>query len=158
MKIAKSLLSVLAVSLWLAFATETCAADLMLGTWKLDVAKSKYSPGPAPKSATVTYEAAGDGYKRTGESIAADGKKTSFEYTAKYDGKDYPIKGSENFDAIAVKRIDDHNAEATLKKAGKVVANTKRNISKDGKVLTLTTAGTNAKGEKINNVVVYDRQ
>ena len=109
----------------------------MLGTWKLNVAKSKYSPGPAPKSATVTYEAAGDGYKRTGESVAADGKKTSFEYTAKYDGKDYPIKGSENFDAIAVKRIDDHNAEATLKKAGKVVANTKRNVSKDGKVLTL---------------------
>ena len=158
MKIAKSLLSVLTVSLWLAFATETCAADLMLGTWKLNVAKSKYSPGPAPKSATVTYEAAGDGYKRTGESIAADGKKTSFEYTAKYDGKDHPIKGSENFDAIAVKRIDDQNAEATLKKAGKVVANTKRNVSKDGKVLTLTTAGTNAKGEKINNVVVYDRQ
>jgi hypothetical protein len=115
MKIAKSLLSVLAVSLWLAFATEVCAADLLLGTWKLNVAKSKYSPGPAPKSVTVTYEAAGDGYKRTGESIAADGKKTSFEYTAKYDGKDYPVKGSENFDAISVKRIDDHNTEATLK-------------------------------------------
>ena len=75
-----------AVSLW--------AADAAIGTWKLNAAKSKYSPGPAPKSATITYEETTDGIKRTGDSVAAEGKKTSFEYTAKYDGKEYPVSGS----------------------------------------------------------------
>ncbi|MDQ6705604.1 MAG: hypothetical protein M3Z85_06535, partial [Acidobacteriota bacterium] len=71
------------------------AADPAVGSWKLNVAKSKYSPGPAPKSATITYEETADGIKRTAESIDAEGKKTSFEYTAKFDGKDYPVSGSE---------------------------------------------------------------
>ena len=96
------------------------AADPSVGTWKLDVAKSKYNPGPAPKSATVTYEETSDGIKRTGETIGADGKKTSFEYTAKYDGKDYPVTGSDQFDAITLKRVNDHTVAATLKKSGKL--------------------------------------
>ena len=56
------------------------------------------------------------GIKRTGESIDADGNKTSFEYTAKYDGKDYPVSGSDLYDPIALKRLNDHTVESTLKK------------------------------------------
>ena len=95
------------------------SADPAIGTWKLNTAKSKYSPGPAPKSATITFEETADGVKRTGESIDADGNKTSFEYTAKYDGKDYPVSGSDLYDAIALKRLNDHTVESTLKKSGK---------------------------------------
>jgi hypothetical protein len=158
MKKGRTLLSVLLTVLWLAVSSDLCAADAALGTWKLNVSKSKYSPGPAPKSATVKYEASEGGVKRTGETIEADGKKTRFEYTAKYDGKDYPVTGSELFDAIAIKRIDDDTAEATLKKEGKVVRNAKRVVSKDGKAMTITMRGTNEKGEKINNVAVYDKE
>ena len=61
------------------------AADPITGTWKLNPAKSKYSPGPAPTSATITYEETADGIKRTGENVLPDGTKTSFEYTAKYE-------------------------------------------------------------------------
>ena len=86
----KTLVSMSAAVIWLAAASFLHAGDPALGTWKLNVAKSKYSPGPAPKSSTVTYEAVGDAVKRTGEGIAADGKKTGFSYTAKFDGKDYP--------------------------------------------------------------------
>jgi len=154
----KTLVSISAAVVWFAATSFLYAADPALGTWKLNVAKSKYSPGPAPKSSTVTYEAVGDAGKRTGEGIAADGKKTGFSYTAKFDGKDYPVTGSESFDAISIKKIDDHNSEGTLKKAGKVVSTVKRNVSKDGKVMTLTAAGTNANGEKVNNVIVYDKQ
>ena len=57
-----------------------------------------------------------------------------------------------------IKRIDDNTSEATLKKAGKVVRNAKRVISKNGKVMTITMSGTDEKGEKINNVAVYDKQ
>jgi len=134
------------------------AADPSIGTWKLNAAKSKYTPGPAPKSATITYEETADGIKRTGESVDAEGKTTSFQYTAKYDGKEYPITGSDLYDAITLKRINDQTAEATLKKSGKVVSHARRIISKDGKVMTLTITGTDPKGEKMHNVAVYDKQ
>jgi hypothetical protein len=154
----RTFLSILVSVLWLAVSSDLCAADAAMGTWKLNVSKSKYAPGPPPKSATVKYQASEGGYKRTGESVEADGKKTGFEYTARYDGKDYPVTGSELFDAIAVKRIDDNTVEATLKKGGNVVSSAKRVVSKDGKVMTITISGTNAKGEKTNNVAVYDKQ
>ena len=154
----KTLVSMSAAVIWLAAASFLHAADPALGTWKLNVAKSKYSPAPAPKSATVTYEAVGDAVKRTGDTIAADGKKSSLTYTAKFDGKYYPATGGDLYDEISIKKIDDHNAEATMKRAGKIATTAKRTISKDGKVMTITMTGTNAKGEKINNVSVYDKQ
>lgn len=134
------------------------AADPSAGTWKLDVAKSKYSPGPAPKSATITYEETADGIKRTGETINADGKKTSFEYIAKLDGKEYPVTGSDIFDTISIKRVNEHTLTSTLKKGGKVVSTSRRVVSNDGKTLTLTINGTNASGEKTHTVAVYDKQ
>src|SRR2546425_210411 len=82
------------------------AADPIAGTWKLNRAKSKYSPGPTPTSATITYEETADGIKRTGENLLPDGSKTSFEYTAKYDGADYPVTGSDTYDSITLKRIN----------------------------------------------------
>ena len=147
----------------LAFALLGCAATLVaadpaIGTWKLNAAKSKYTPGPPPKSATITYEETADGIKRTGESVDAEGKTTSFEYTAKYDGKDYPVTGSDLYDTITLKRINDHTTEANLKKSGKVVTHARRVVSKDGNVMTITMTGTNPKGEKMHNVAVYDKQ
>jgi hypothetical protein len=151
MKLARVLgVSVLGMTLW--------AADPAVGTWKLNVAKSKYTPGPAPKSATITYEETSDGIKRTGESIDAEGKSTSFSYTAKLDGKDYPITGTDLYDAIAPKRINDHTTQATLKKSGKVVSTARRVVSKDGKMMTLTMTGTDASGKKMKNIAVYDKE
>jgi len=62
------------------------------------------------------------------------------------------------YDSITIKRINDHTAEGTLKKSGKVVSNARRVVSQDGKVMTLTLTGTNPKGEKVHNVFVYDKQ
>ncbi len=151
MKVAK-LLGMLVLGMTLS------AADSAIGTWKLNAAKSKYTPGPTPKSATITYEETADGIKRTGESVNAEGKTTSFEYTAKYDGKDYPVTGSDLYDTITLKRINDQTAEATLKKSGKVARHARRVVSKDGKVMTLTISGTNPKGQKVHDVAVYDKQ
>jgi len=158
MKTEKILWIVVGTLLCLGLSSSLFAADASVGTWKANISKSKYSPGPPPKSAVFTLEAAEGGVKRTGESVDAEGKKTSFSYTAKYDGKDYPVTGSDRYDSVSLKRIDDHTAESTFKKAGKTIVTSKRVLSKDGKVLTLTTSGTNAKGEKMNNVVVYEKQ
>jgi hypothetical protein len=134
------------------------AADPLIGTWELNVAKSKFSPGPAAKSQTRIYEAAGEGVKYTARGIAADGKPTLVQYTASYDGKDYPITGQPDAETISLKKIDAYTTEATQKRAGKVVITVRREISKDGKTMTVTSKGTNAKGQALENVLVFDRK
>jgi hypothetical protein len=134
----------------------------MVGTWKLNLAKSKFTPGPAPKSQTATIKAAGDGIKNVTKGIAADGSATAYGYTAStLDGKDYPLTGTGTpggGDTIAVKRIDANTFESTIKKAGKVVQTVKVVYSKDGKLRTITAKGTDKSGQPTSLVAVYDRQ
>ncbi len=134
------------------------AADPLVGTWELSIAKSKYSPGPAPNSETRAYVVAGQDIKATSKGVDADGKPTSAQWTVNYDGKDRPVTGSPDLDVLSVKRIDAFTAEFTQKKAGKVVATGTRVISKDGKVMTITTKGANAKGQAFNDVEVFDKR
>jgi hypothetical protein len=133
------------------------AADNQAGTWKLNVAKSKYSPGPAPKEGTLTIESEADGLKFTVHGTDAEGKAVHMEFSPKYDGKDYPATGLPGADTISMKKINDNTIETVSKKGGKPVMTTKSVVSKDGKTRTTTQKGTNAKGEKVNNTIVYDR-
>src|SRR5262245_4209918 len=134
------------------------ASDNEVGTWKLNTAKSKYDPGPAPKSATVKIEAQGDGIKYTSDGVDAEGKSTHVEFSGKYDGKDTPVTGSPTADTIALKRIDANTTEGVTKKAGKVVATVKVVISKDGKTRTVTGKGKNAQGQDTSFTAVYEKQ
>jgi hypothetical protein len=134
------------------------ASNPRLGTWKLNLAKSKYDPGPAPQSNTMKIEAAGEGEKATTEGVNAAGTATGTQYTAQYDGKDYPMTGSQNADTVALKRIDARTLERTDKKGEKVVATSTRVVSEDGKTMTITTKGTNAQGQAVNNVTVWEKQ
>ena len=136
----------------------TQAIDAALGDWKLNVAKSRYEPGPAPRSQTLTYEAAGQGVRITSQTVDSRGQSTLIQYTASYDGRDYRVTGGEDFDTTALRRIDAFTVEGTRKRGGKLVQTFTRVVSADRKVLTITTTGTNAKGQSINNVVVYERQ
>jgi hypothetical protein len=134
------------------------AADNQVGTWKLNVAKSKYSPGPAPKEGTLTIESQADGLKFTIHGTDAEGKTVHMEFSPKYDGKDVPTTGMPRADTISMKKIDDYTAETVSKKGGKPVMTVRSVVSKDGKTRTSTQKGTNAKGEKVNNTLVYDKQ
>jgi hypothetical protein len=132
----------------------------IVGTWKLNIAKSKYDPGPAPKSLTRTVVADGEGVKYTFEGVGADGKPLSYGFSVKFDGKDNPIMGSmpTGADTIAAVRKGDNTYEATLKKGGKVIGTSKVTVSKDGKVTTVAASGTNAAGVKTHDVQVYEKQ
>jgi len=132
--------------------------DHIIGTWKLNLAKSKYSPGPPPKSQTATYEAVGQGVKVIVKGTDAEGKPIDTQSTSNFDGKDYPVTGNADWDTIARKRIDAYKMEITRKKAGKVVSTATSVVSKDGKTRTVMEKGVNAKGEKISNTLVYDKQ
>jgi hypothetical protein len=133
------------------------ASNPNMGTWKLNEAKSKFSPG-APKNNTVVYEAAGDKVKVTVEGIGADGKPTHNEWTGMLDGKDYPLTGDPSADTRSYKKLNDHTTELTNKKAGKVVASGKIVISADGKSRTVTVSGTDPSGKKVESTAVYDKQ
>jgi hypothetical protein len=133
--------------------------DPRIGTWKLDVAKSKYSPGPAPQSVMVKVEAAGQGEKTTTDFVNADGTRTTTQYTANFDGKDSPLAGSQfGADMVSLKRIDARTTERSDKKGDKVVQVLTRVVSQDGKTMTVTTKGMNTQGQAVNNVGVFDKQ
>jgi len=81
------------------------SADNTLGTWKLNVAKSKYTPAPMPvKSLTATREASDGGVKQTATGERTDGTAANASYTAKYDGKEVQVTGNAPYDMIAIKR------------------------------------------------------
>ena len=137
-------------------------SNTQVGTWKLDLAKSKYSSaGLAPKSVTGTVEAQGDGIKVTVDGVAADGSPIAYSYMTNYDGKDSPISGvgaPGGEDTIAGKRIDANTTTSTGKKAGKVVGTSRFVVSKDGKVTTITSKGTDAKGQPTSSTTVWEKQ
>src|SRR5467141_1401700 len=83
-----------------------------VGTWKLDVAKSKYDPGPAPKSQTRTWDASG---KVSVKGVGATGKPMSYGYPIKNDGKDYPTTGAipNGADKISSRKISPNTVEVT---------------------------------------------
>jgi hypothetical protein len=134
------------------------AAENWLGTWKLNAAKSKFSPGPAPKSLTLKFETTADGIKLTSDGMDAAGNPTHGEYVSKFDGVDVPWTGNPEADAASAKKTDDNSYVNVWKKDGKPTITAKAVVSKDGKTLTTWQKGTNAKGQTVNNTVVYDRQ
>jgi hypothetical protein len=133
------------------------APDPFVGTWKVDLAKSTYKPGPAPKSLTVTIEAAGKGIKVAAEGVAGDGTPIKLGYTTMRDGKDVPVTGSPMYDTAALTQTSPTEANIDYKKGGKLAMNAKAVAAKDGKTMNVTYTGTDAKGQAFTNVVVYTK-
>ena len=147
-----------AAALTLTVVASAQSKDPFVGTWRLNVAKSKYT-GPAPKSITSTYEAAGQGYKVSVRNEPASGAVQQYSYTTSLDGKDSPVTGNNpNADTIAVKRIDANTIELVNKKGGKATTTQRNVVSPDGKTRTVTTTGTDPQGQKVNNVGVFEKQ
>jgi len=131
--------------------------DLVLGTWVLNLEKSSYDPGPAPRSQTRTYEAVPEGIKATIVTVDPKGQSIAARYTADYDSLEHPLTGSTTIDAIALKRINAYTAEATLTHARKIIGTARRVISEDGKTMTITFRGTDENGRQVHNVAVYEK-
>jgi hypothetical protein len=127
------------------------------GTWKLNLAKSKFSPGPAPKSMTLTYTFSADGVKIVSHVVPADGAAQHWEMMAKDDGKEYPVTGHPNADSVSLKGIEGGKGQSTFKKGGKVTMVNVRSLSADGKTLTIDSKGTDEKGQPVHNVQVFER-
>jgi hypothetical protein len=132
------------------------SSDPLVGTWKLNVAKST---GISFKSGTTKIEAAGAGVKFTVDLVGADGTAYHWTFTANYDGKDNPVTGKSPYgDTTALERVDAKTTRIISKLAGKVVTTQTIVVSADGKTRTTTTKGTDANGQKVDTISFYEKQ
>jgi hypothetical protein len=159
--VVRAIPAVLAPCLVAALASITSAQnEAHVGRWELNLAKSTFSPGPPPKSQTLTFQAAGPQWTVLVQGIDASGKPINPDTSnlaINFDGKDHPTPNMD-YETSAWKRIDANKYEVIRKKAGKAVLTTSNVVSIDGKTMTITTKGVNADGQPINNVSVYDKR
>src|SRR5260221_14227437 len=140
----KARATVLTLALCFVGATVCFAADVFIGTWKLNEAKSKIAAGSL-KNTTVVYEAAGDSVKVTTEGTDGDGKPSHSEWTGKFDGKNYPVTGDPSTDTRSYKKVNDHTLAFTNKKDDKVTIIGRGVVSAAAKTGTVTIRGTHSK-------------
>jgi hypothetical protein len=131
-----------------------------VGTWKLNLAKSKYEGTSAPKSLTRTVTAEGQGLKYSFEGEAADGSKISYGFTTNLDGKDSAITGvgmPAGADAVALEKPSVHHISGVMKKGGAKIGSVTSAISPDGKTVTVNTKA-RVDGKEVKTEQVYEKQ
>jgi hypothetical protein len=136
-----------------------CGVDDTFGIYKLNLAQSKQTPAPMPKSLTVVREASNGAVKQTTMGELANGTAFYATYTSKHDGRDVPVTGNAPFDTIAVRIVDANTLTDERKKKGgfyKAVGRTA--FSNGGKTMTVTIKGTNAEGKEFTQFLVFDKQ
>jgi hypothetical protein len=131
------------------------ADDPLVGTWRLDVAKSKYSPGPPLKGETRIYTRDGAGIRGRIDRQYADGRREVIDYRADLD-REVPVSGTKAYDAVRLKKIDDRTTEGVLSHGGRVFGFSRRVLSADGQTMTITFRREEP-GDMVNNFAVYTR-
>ena len=134
----------------------TLPADPMLGTWILDLAKSKYET-PAPKSQSVTITPAARGYTFTVDITGPDGQSQKWGFTSAFDGAETPVSGTPLLDTVVASSTGS-GSTVRYKKAGTVITSTTSTVSEDGKTLVVTIKIPGGQGKEFTNIAVYERR
>lgn len=149
----------LTVALLLAGTLLAQAQESLFGTWKMNAAKSKYSPGPLPKSNIAKWEEFQGGVKLTVDVVPAKGEAQRYESSGKFDSKDNPVTGNNpDGDAMAFSKIDARTYRAVTKKDGKTTLTARIVVAADGKTRITTQTGKNAQGRTVKNTMFYEKQ
>jgi hypothetical protein len=123
-------------------------------TWKMDPEASHYSTAVAPSEETRVYDEIENGYTLT-VTGAHDGKKYSWHYTALYDGQPHPVHGRADVDSIVIYKLDDQHTAGLFSKGLRPAGPYIRNVSEDGRSLTVEAAGRNVDGAPFYDVIEY---
>ena len=127
----------------------------LIGTWRLNVAKSKYSPGPPLRSETRVYARSAEGVKGVVSRVYSDGRAERFEYMANF-GKDIMVTGIPEYDSVTLRKVDELTSDAVLSHAGNVYGVARRTIAADGRTMTIT-FDRKSQEARVHNVAVYDK-
>ena len=133
-------------------------ADPIIGTWKLNAAKSTFAGIPAYKSQIRTYSQSARGITLKMTTVSAEGKETTTQATYQLDGRDFSSMGNPDFDSLSGTQIDTNTVEFTLKKGGKQIGKIRRAVSNDGRTLTINYVITNANGVQTAALTLFDKQ
>lgn len=133
------------------------SADPLVATWSVNVAKSRYDPGPPPQSLTMTVTVDERGYTITQDQVAADGTKSHAVILMKPDGKEYPVDAATPT-TVASTRIDARTYERVTRVEGVVTMTSRTVVSPDGKTRITTSTRTDRSGRPVHEVIVYDRK
>jgi len=138
------------------------AAEPLVGTWKLNVAKSKFPPNQmtAPKEETMVFRVVGDQFELTITGTQKDGKAITGKYTSPINGGVYRDMQAASLEGeLSVETMfEPGNRFLTSLKSGKQIEVRHLVISKDGKTMSITYKGTDAKGKPIEEIGVYDKE
>jgi hypothetical protein len=129
-----------------------------MGTWKLNEAKSKIPAGAGKNTAVVYSAAANDMIKVTTDGVDASGKPSHSEWTGKFDGKPYPVTGTDSSDSRSYTAKGERTLDLVVMKGGKTVATGKIEVAKDGKTRMVDIDGTSPDGKKFKEKSTYDKQ
>jgi hypothetical protein len=129
-----------------------------IGTWELNLQRSQYIAGPAPRSRTLNIKQDGQIVTDTVKQIDAAGNVTAAVIMHVYDGQPQPATGFPDFDETAITQVDANSLIASRLKAGSLVQVATFVISQDGKTLTITITGINVNGQPVKSIAVYDKQ
>ena len=127
----------------------------LIGTWRLVVAKSKYTPGPPPRSETRVYSRQPDGVHGVVTRVLADGRTEKFEYMANF-GTDIVVSGIPDYDRVTLRKVDELTSDAVLSHTGTVYGVARRVIAQDGKSMTITFDRKSVE-LRVHNVAVYEK-
>ena len=154
------------VGVTLASAPLAAQASLFTGTWKLNLAKSKYDPANlTPKAATIVkYTVTATKVTNVSDGVDSQGRKTHSEYTANCDGTVVAWVGTidgklnPDQDGISVKCVDAYTLHIVNSIRGRPTTTLHNVVATDGKTRTVLTTGINAQGVRVNHLAVYDKQ
>jgi hypothetical protein len=132
--------------------------DPLVGTWTLNVQRSKFRPGVPPQSMTMTFEETPQGLHALSVVVLRDGTSSRNEYTAAYDGRDYPITGVAQVETVSMRQVDALTSERIDKRAGQRVQSYTRQVYADGHTLLVTQKGPDATGSIVDHVMIFEKK
>ncbi len=114
------------------------APDPLVGHWTAALEKSKFAPGfPALRHQSLECVQHGSGIRCVAIRIPAQRGQSVMEFTAQYNGSEYPVTGSPDVDNVMLRRIG-QTVEGTFLKSDRAVFAYRMSPSADGKRLTIT--------------------
>ncbi len=167
MRVSRAALLSIATTMTLAgtgLAAQVPRDDSYTGVWTLNLPKS----GGEQRTQTLKIRVRGNEETYRSELVSADGRRQVTDYTAMYDGKEYPSetvitdpagRATRRSDQVILKKIDDRTRERHWKQDARIVRILRRVVSADGRVLTSQVVDVDAAGhETIASTLVFDRQ
>ena len=140
-------------------ASAAASTDPFVGKWVLNAQRSKYPAGACPKQMVIEMNTVGQGVHYRSDATYANGATTRAEYTAEYDGKQAIVMGTHGMLLpVFLKRIDSRTVVASYTKTLQVLARSRRVVSTDGQLMTITTTSKDKSGKNVTTIGVYERQ